>query len=298
MNYPTLGIYLSEDVLRDHFTLDDGDRALIREIRNDVNQLGFAVLFKVYQALGYPPHEKSEVPAAAVERVAAQIGLEPTLFQEYQWRGRVWMHHLSLLREHTGLCPCGEGDHPALVSWLVARGKDFPTRKALMSAAVERCRELRLELPTQRELWRLVNSAHRQFFNVLFETVSGRLSFEMKTQMDRCVEPSASEAEETPFQRMKSSPGPPKWKTIVKEIGKLRLLREFGLDSAALFAGYSEKILRRFRDRARAEDAAEIRRHPPSVRYTLLATLLHARKMEVTDNIVRIFLELEAPLRR
>lgn len=290
MTYPTLRVHLHKEVLIEHFTLSPEDRELLTRIRNDTTRLGFAVLLKAFMFLGYPPRQKTDVPDVIVNWIACHMAGAPESFGQYIWKDRLWDLHLSLIRKYTGFRPFEPKDFMALLEWLVERGNEFLTRKDLMSGAVRNCREFRLELPTEPELWRLVNSARRQFFSILYETVSGRLSPEVKELMDRSMRP--ADSEETPYERMKSPPGPLELKTILEEIEKLRLIREFGLDPVALFAGYSEKILRRFKDRVRAEDVAQIRRHQPAVRYTLFSVLLHARGMEVTDNVVQLFLDL------
>lgn len=290
MVYPRFHLYLHQDELIEHFTVNSEDRHIFDRVRTDENRLGLVVLLKAFRFLGYPPHQKEDIPDIVVERISLQIGLDPLLFQNYSWKDRLWRYHISVIREHTGFRPFESHDHAPLAEWLLERCNEFPTRKGLMSAAVRRCRELHLELPAEPELWRLVNSARRQFFFVLYETISGRLSPEAKERMDRCVEPANFEV--TPYEQIKSSPGPVELKTIMEEIEKIRLIRDFRLDPQSLFAGYSKNILRRFRDRARAEDASQIRRHQPAVRYTLLSILLHARGMEITDNVVRLFLDL------
>jgi TnpA family transposase len=56
--------------------------------------------------------------------------------------------------------------------------------------------------------------------------------------------------------------------------------------------GIPDETLRQLRDRAAPEGAYQMKRHPTDVRYSLMAALLHYRRMEVTDAIIGVFLQL------
>ena len=62
MSYPKILPYLQKDALIEHFSLTLEDTKLIERIRNEENILGFAVLLKTLQYLGYPPHRKDQIP--------------------------------------------------------------------------------------------------------------------------------------------------------------------------------------------------------------------------------------------
>ncbi len=58
----------------DRWTLRAADRALLGN-KTGVTRLGFAVLLKLFQAEGRFPRRPEDVPAAAVEAIAAQVGV-------------------------------------------------------------------------------------------------------------------------------------------------------------------------------------------------------------------------------
>ena len=59
---------------KDRWTLLAADRALLGN-KNGATRLGFAVLLKQFQADGRFPRRAEDVPMAAVEAVAAQVGV-------------------------------------------------------------------------------------------------------------------------------------------------------------------------------------------------------------------------------
>lgn len=290
MVYPSLRPQMCEDDLIAHFTLDDDDQDLIKTVRKDASRLGFAVLVKTLSFLGYPPRRKNDIPHAVVQWIAEQMGLDGDLFRQYRWKGPLWKHHLSIARQHTGFCSFGPKDQSDLLDWLTEKTGEFLSPKELLTAAVQRCRDCRLELPREKELRRLVHSARKKFFQDLYQSVSSRMDPYIRGEIEACLEPPDTGL--TLYDWMKSPPGNMGMKTILEEVEKLRFIKGFKIDMERYFPGISSKVLQVLRDRARAEDAYQMRRHPWSVRVTLMAALLLAREAEVTDHIVRIFLEL------
>ena len=80
--------------------------------------------------------------------------------------------------------------------------------------------------------------------------------------------------------------------SIKREIKKRLMIDTLLLDTGNLFKLAPQNIVKTLRDRAFPEGAFQIKRHPEHIRYALLASLFFHRRMEVTDNIVNIFLHL------
>ena len=62
MSYPKILPYLQKDAFIENFFLPSEDTKLIERIKSEKNILGFAVLLKTLQYLGYPPHRKDQIP--------------------------------------------------------------------------------------------------------------------------------------------------------------------------------------------------------------------------------------------
>jgi TnpA family transposase len=100
-----------------------------------------------------------------------------------------------------------------------------------------------------------------------------------------------SEAAQSLFDQLKAEPAAPGVQNLQHELTKLHTLRELGV-AAGAFAGVPEKVVQLLKRRAANERAGEMRAHPPAIRYALLACFVHVRTMEVTDNAVRMTLEV------
>jgi TnpA family transposase len=160
----------------------------------------------------------------------------------------------------------------------------------MFSAAIQRCRQIRLELPAEKELQRLVFSAWQQYLNINCQKIADRLAPEQRNKMDQCLNAGANEKDR--YEWIKGTPGKFGVKSILAEIDRLRFVNSFGIKADEHLKDIPDEILKLLRERAAPEGAFQIKRHPLDFRYALLAALFHFRRMELTDNIVDIFLEL------
>lgn len=62
MEYPHFSIHIAKEDLIEYFSLTQDERYLLYQWRKDANTVGFAVLLKSFQFLGYPPRQKEDIP--------------------------------------------------------------------------------------------------------------------------------------------------------------------------------------------------------------------------------------------
>jgi hypothetical protein len=289
-SYSALEESITNDILIEHFSLQTDDFDLLKRVRQDSSRLGFTVLLKTLEFLGFPPQEKSVIPAIIVKHIGNQLGLDVELFKQYTWKNRAWDQHISIIREHTGYRPFDADDVIVLSNQLVEEANESPSRKELFDIAVYKCRERRIELPSEKELQRIVNSARSNFFSNVYQTISDRISPEIRNRMTACFQP--DESDTASYDWIKTKAGRLGINNLLEEINKLNSIRKFQIEPDVLFNGISQVVLRQLRDRALPEDSYLMRRHPDQIRYTMMSVLLHFRQQEVTDNIIRSFLEL------
>ena len=86
-------------------------------------------------------------------------------------------------------------------------------------------------------------------------------------------------------------PGRASRTSLEEEIKKLKELRMLELPDD-LFKHIPPKILRKYRMRVVSERLSEIRRHPPEIRYTLLAAFFWSRTREITDALVELLISI------
>jgi DNA-binding cell septation regulator SpoVG len=78
---------------------------------------------------------------------------------------------------------------------------------------------------------------------------------------------------------------------VLKEVNKLRTIRNLELPDD-LFRDIPHKVLKKYRQRVSTEDLRELRRHPDSIRYTLLSAFFWFRCMEISDNLVDLLIQI------
>ena len=109
---------LDQDELIDRWTLVGDELALVAGKRG-ATRLGFAVLLSFYTDRGRFPPGRSEIPDAAVEFVARQVGVSATEFAFYDWSGGTIESHRAQIRRALGFRECGVADADKLTEWLV-----------------------------------------------------------------------------------------------------------------------------------------------------------------------------------
>lgn len=287
MEYPHFCLHITEKNLLEYFTLAPEERYLLSQWRKDVSILGFAVLMKSLQFLGYPPRQKQDIPDSIIVYISGQLGLNAKLFKQYRWKDSVWKVHLNTIREFTGFDHSKKDDLEKIANWLTAQGNNHPTRSKMYVAAIHRCRRLLLELPKEKEFQRLVNSAWQEYLNTIYEKISNRLGYRIREKMDKYLD--FDPAEKKRYSWIKANPRKIGIKTLLIEIDKLKVVNEFGVRGDVHLLNVPDEILQLLRERAAPEGVYQMKRHPKESRYALMAALLYYRKMELIDNIIEIF---------
>ena len=290
-DYPHFKTTYVQEELVEHFLLNPTERALVDTCYGDGHRHGVAMLLKAVQYLGYFPHDLQQVPEVVRTFIAHQLQLLWDHTPDYPWQSRTHDRHLALIRQHTGFrFPTGQ-DKQELETWLRTHGApDAPTEEDLRECAYARLRALGIELPAIQELHRIVQAALRGFFQDVYDRVAARLSASVRTALDALLVV-GSEETQSMFDQLKAEPAAPGVKNLQHEVTKLHTLRTLALPAEAL-TDVPFKVLQLFKRRAHNEDASRMRAHPAPIRYTLLASFVHVRTMEVTDDAVRMTLEV------
>jgi hypothetical protein len=290
-DYPCFKTTYTHEELVEHFLLSPAERAVVETCREDANRHGVAVLLKAVQYLGYFPYEFQHVPEVVRTFIAHQLQLLWDCTPQYPWKSRSHDNHVALIRQQTGWHFPTRQDKEALETWLRTQGAwEAPTEEELRECAYGRLRTLGIELPAAPEFERLVRAALRGFFQDLYERITTQLPQEVQTALDQLLVVVAGEAQ-SPFEQLKAEPSAPGVKNLQHEIDKLHTLRVLGVPAEA-FAAVPWKVLQTLKRRATNERVGEMRAHPAPIRYALMACFISVRTMEVTDDVVRMMLEM------
>jgi len=78
--------------VEDRWKLHAADRGMLG-YKTGAARRGFAVLLKPFQTDGRSLRRPEDVPIAAVEAHASQVGVPAAALQDYYWRGRTIEYH-------------------------------------------------------------------------------------------------------------------------------------------------------------------------------------------------------------
>ena len=154
------------------------------------NRLGFAVHLKFFQIEGRFPRSPREIPVAAVCFLADQLGLSPTIFQKYDWRGRARKHHRSEIRAYLDFRPFTADDISTLEVWL--RRTIIPSDQSvahLHEAVLDWCREHRIEPPAPKRIERMLRSTLHRYETEFFKVITQQLTPTTCTKLDALLQP-------------------------------------------------------------------------------------------------------------
>jgi len=201
------------------------------------------------------------------------------------------INHLAQIRQHSGWRFPTAQDKEELENWLRNQGaKEAHTADALFDSACERLRSLRVELPAEDELERVVNAALNGFFQDIHRRISDELAPDVRAGIDALLVVPESAAV-SGFEGLKTDPGKAGVDNLQAEIEKLTRIRAIWVGTEP-FANVPWKVLQMLKRRASKETASEMRAHSNVIRYALMASYLYVRAMEVTDDITRMAIDL------
>jgi len=290
-DYPQFQKSYSHEDLIEHFLLDGREREFIAQFRGDANRHGYAILLKSLQYLGYFPQHIKEVPDQIKLFIAKQLDLTGNPGEQYLWETRTRDNHFAWIRQQTGFRFPQAQDKEDLENWLRQEGTlEAITFADLFECAVQRLNHLRIELPSEKELQRIVNAALNGFFSNVHNKITQQLDGTIRKAVDGLLTVSEGETFST-FEKLKASVSKPSVKNLQEEMTKLQQLRSVGISKEHLMnvPFDVQKLLKR---RANNETASEMRNHPDDIRYGLMACFISVRTIEVIDNIVRMFVDL------
>lgn len=119
MEYPRFSLNFPNEDIIDSFSLTPDEWYFLSKWRRGANTLGFAVLIKSFQYLGYPPLKKEDIPNTVIFCVSRQLNLDAELFKQYRWKDSVWKKHLNSIRKFTGFNRINKKGSEKLAVWLI-----------------------------------------------------------------------------------------------------------------------------------------------------------------------------------
>lgn len=255
------------------------------------NQLGLAVLLKVFQYQGRFPRRSLEVAAAVVEYLASELQLASDLFQTYSWNGRTARSHRQWVRDRLGVRQSTTEDIKRLGEWLGEHPILYEDQRldVLVDVLYEACRQRQLDPPARKQLERIAHSAIARHERQFFEQTAAKLSGASRLALDNLTYPDETLPTEymdgTVIGWFKSDPGQTSLATLKATADRLQRLQAIDLPDD-LFANTATRVVEAYARRAASEPPRELRRRQSPTRFTLLAAFCWVRQREMTDQLV------------
>jgi len=261
------------------------------------------VLLKVFQYEGRFPACPADVPGTIVAHLAQQTGVPPDAYYDGEWSERTQRHQRAQIRAHGAFRLFRPEDDAVLVACLSERVMSpHPEAEALKNAAYDYVRTQHLEPPAPERVQRLLRAAVAQREQQLITHVMTHLGLETRAALDALVHTQAPKDTadvdqillcpvRSALAAVKDAAGAVSVETVLDEIAKLKQLRALGLPES-LFRDVPPTLLPPYRQRAASEPPRELRRHPPEMRYLLLAALCWQRQRAITDTLVDLLIHI------
>jgi hypothetical protein len=294
------------DEIIEHFTLLEDEQEFIGA-NAPHNKLGKALLLKFFQYEFRFPEEQSEIPLQAVDYIAQQLDLSPSIFAAYKWHGRSIKDHRKDIRESIGFHPATLADQDQLRDWLLNEILPDEYRPFYLEERVyDRLRKLRIEPPSKKQIKRLISSAIHRYEQTFFTQTAAHLSEEVKTrlrdliqhtgELDNDLSIDADEGLYYPIHELKVGAGGPKVKNIKRVCARLKQLQAIELPED-LFAVIPLRFLRQYRQQVAVESPSHLRLRSESKSgedqtLTMLAAFCWVRQREITDDLANLFIRI------
>src|SRR5712691_11312374 len=235
--------------LGQYFHLDDRDRGVIDQLREDHTRLGFAVQLATVRFLGTFLVDPRDVPPAAVVYLAGQLDIaDHTSLERYLDRPATHREHTADIRRRYGYRDFGEQpEHFRLVRWLHARAWLSSERPSvLFDLATARLVEHKVLLPSVTTLERLVASIRDRAIERLWQRLAAAPNADQRAKLDQLLVVPAGERV-SPLERLRRGPTRTTAPALVEALRRLAEVRALGvrdLDLSSIPAGHIRTLAR------------------------------------------------------
>lgn len=283
-----------------HWSLTTAEEALLVG-RSGHGRFGFVALLKFFQYEGCFPESRREIPSDVMCHLATLLGMPLNTLDDFEWQGRTAKRQRTEILEWLGIRRMEASDWDLLAAWL--RTELLPldlSLEQLTERTVEWLRTQRLDTPGATSLEKLLRAQTHAFETNLLTAISGQLTEASRTSLDNLLGVSNSKPEATDasvpepaskFSHLRGDAGRASLDTLLQELGKLKLVRELALPTAAMTA-LPPKWLQKFRQRASVETIWDLRRHPVVTRHGLMVAFCHERQQEIIDGLIDLLMQI------
>ena len=289
--YPQLKSNASLKELTEVFTPSEHEATLARErTRRPVQHLGFLLLLKTFQRLGYFVRY-AEIPISIVRHVATSAGYDdiPASMETYDTdvtRNR----HTKLILEFLGVSAYGQSGRQVVIDTCLQASRTRDDLPDIINMAIEELIRRRYELPAFSTLLRIARTA-RSLSNRGYQIQFCKLLKEDARERLLAVLSRPEGQSRSLWDQIKNEPRRATVVQLKDFIHHLRWLQQQNV-ATNVFEGIPEAKIRQFAAEARALDLASMNDMPERKRLTLAAALILKQVAQAMDDIASMFIRV------
>jgi len=182
---------ITRDELIKYFTLTPADLAFVDpgRGRGPADRLGLAVQLASLPWLGFVPDEVGAAPAAAVARVAEQMGLDPVVMASYGQRAQTRSDHLTLAAKYLGWKSAAAGSTvmKELEQFLLDRAMEYDSPTLLFNLAREYLLAAKVIRPGPIVLGKMIGSARKAAGDLTLQLLAPVLTGQLRADLERML---------------------------------------------------------------------------------------------------------------
>jgi hypothetical protein len=275
--YPRLKSHVSVRDLAVIYTPNVDELALAKQVtRGAVAQLGFLVLLKIFQRLGYFV-PISQVPSAIIEHIASVAQIQPAITElaGYDSSG-TRKRHLQIIRQTLHI-NCYDKDARHILMLAMSQAARTKEELAdLINVGIEELVRKKYELPAFDTLVRGARHARTILYRQFYQQADAKLSTEEKKRIETLfiAEP---ESRFTPWNTLKQEPDSPTLTNLKVWLDRKAWLAQYHIEQQVL-ADIPDVKIQHFAAEARTLDAARMLEIEPKKRLTLAVSLLKVQR--------------------
>ena len=288
--YPRLKSNPSQQALDTLYTPTAEEIALARRrTRGEVATVGFLVLLKTFQTVGYPV-QIAQVPKAIIRQMVTTLksSLSPNDMAGYDASG-TRRRHLSVIRDYLKIQAFDAKGHQVMVTAMETAVQTQHDLVDLINIALEELVRARFELPGFSSLLRTAKDVRAKDNEKIYQRVCEALKGAAQRQLNELFYLAEGQVT-TDWNEVKQEPGDPKLGELQRLIERLNWLKPLQVAESAL-GELSEVKRLHLAAQAQALEASQMKELPAPKRYTLTAALLQQRYSQTLDDIATVFIK-------
>lgn len=288
--YPRLKTHVSARDLAAIYTPTLDELAWAKQVtRGEAAYLGFLILLKTFQRLGYFV-PVSQVPTAIVEHLAALTRTHTALsdLASYDLSG-TRKRHLQIIRPTLHVHYYGKEARHAMLLAMSEAARTKEELADLINVAIEELVRKKYELPAFDTLVRGARHARSILYRQFYQQVDATLSTEEKACLETLFVPEP-ESRFTPWNTLKQEPGSPTLTHLKVWLDRQAWLTQYRIGLQVLADIPAVKV-QHFAAEAKTLDAARMLEMEPRKRLTLAASLLRVQSARVLDDLAEMLIK-------